>query len=80
MDGGTEMTKAPRIVSVEKIWDRAPHSAFTDLIRFGGRWWCTFRDPGLWVINCPTSLQMSQVLVEDGGVFPEGIGAALDLA
>ena len=34
---------SPEIVSVQKIWDRAPHNAFTDLIRFRGRWWCTFR-------------------------------------
>jgi len=34
----------PGIVSVRKIWDRGAHNAFTDLIRFGGRWWCTFRE------------------------------------
>ncbi len=34
----------PEIVSVEKIWDRGEHNAFTDLIRFDGRWWCTFRE------------------------------------
>lgn len=38
--GGSE----PRLVSVEQIWDQAPHSAFTDLIRYRGRWWCTFRE------------------------------------
>lgn len=27
-----------------RIWDSAPHSAFTDLIRFKGRWVCTFRE------------------------------------
>ncbi|MDW8222989.1 MAG: hypothetical protein RMJ82_08570, partial [Gemmatales bacterium] len=32
------------LVSVVKIWDRAPHNAFTDLIRFQGRWFCTFRE------------------------------------
>lgn len=34
----------PQIVSVQKIWDRGEHNAFTDLIRFGDRWWCTFRE------------------------------------
>ena len=34
----------PEIVSVRKIWDRAPHSAFTDLIRFRDHWWCAFRE------------------------------------
>ena len=32
------------VVSVEKIWDRAAHQAFTDLIRFEGRWFATFRE------------------------------------
>jgi hypothetical protein len=34
----------PRIVSVQKIWDRGPHNAFTDLIRWRGKWYCTFRE------------------------------------
>lgn len=34
----------PEIVSVKKIWDAAPHSAFTDLIRFNDRWFCAFRE------------------------------------
>lgn len=32
------------LVSAQKIWDRAPHSAFTDLARFKGRWFCVFRE------------------------------------
>lgn len=31
-------------ISVRKIWDQAPHNAFTDLIRFQGRWFCVFRE------------------------------------
>jgi len=31
-------------VDVQKIWDKAPHNAFTDLIRFQGRWFCVFRE------------------------------------
>jgi hypothetical protein len=27
-----------------KIWDQAPHNAFTDLARFKDRWWCVFRE------------------------------------
>lgn len=34
----------PSIDSVEKIWDRGEHNAFTDLVRFRERWWCTFRE------------------------------------
>jgi len=29
---------------VRKIWDKGGHNAFTDLVRFGDRWYCTFRE------------------------------------
>jgi hypothetical protein len=29
---------------VQRIWDAAPHNAFTDLIRYQDRWFCTFRE------------------------------------
>lgn len=29
---------------IVKIWDRAPHNAFTDLARFRGKFYCTFRE------------------------------------
>ena len=32
------------IVEVKKIWDHGKHNAFTDLIRWHDRWWCTFRE------------------------------------
>lgn len=32
------------LVEVRKIWDQAPHNAFTDLIRFKDAWWCVFRE------------------------------------
>lgn len=35
---------APTLQRAEKIWDAAPHNAFTDLIRHGGRFVCTFRE------------------------------------
>lgn len=31
-------------IPVRKIWDAAPHNAFTDLARFGEKWFCTFRE------------------------------------
>jgi hypothetical protein len=34
----------PALVEAKKIWDRAPHNAFTDLVRFGDRWFCVFRE------------------------------------
>ena len=32
------------IVSLDKVWDRAGHNAFTDLIRYRERWYMTFRE------------------------------------
>jgi hypothetical protein len=36
--------KSMELIEVRKIWDGAPHNAFTDLIRFEGRWYCAFRE------------------------------------
>ena len=33
-----------KLLDVRKIWEKAPHNAFTDLIRFKGEWFCTFRE------------------------------------
>ena len=33
-----------KIVDVQKIWDQAPHNAFTDLVHFAGRFFCVFRE------------------------------------
>jgi len=33
-----------KIIRVHKIWDQAPHNAFTDLIRHDGQWYCVFRE------------------------------------
>jgi hypothetical protein len=35
---------APELISVERIWDKAPHNAFTDLIRCNDQWVCAFRE------------------------------------
>lgn len=40
--GGVQ--KAAAEVRVQRIWDQAPHNAFTDLIRFRDRWFCVFRE------------------------------------
>src|SRR5947208_12843684 len=34
----------PEIVSVAKIWDAGAHNAFTDLIRWHDKWYCSFRE------------------------------------
>ncbi|QDT52507.1 hypothetical protein Pan44_05190 [Caulifigura coniformis] len=33
-----------RIVEVRRIWDAAPHNAFTDLVWRDGHWFCVFRE------------------------------------
>ena len=35
---------APTVVSVARIWDAGAHNAFTDLLRWRDRWYCTFRE------------------------------------
>lgn len=40
----SKATDAAEIVSVERIWSEAPHNGFTDLTRYGGRWYCAFRE------------------------------------
>ncbi len=38
---------APRLElvgEVTKVWDRGKHNAFTDLVRFKDRWYCSFRE------------------------------------
>lgn len=32
------------LISIERIWDRAPHNAFTDLVYFRNAFYCTFRE------------------------------------
>jgi len=32
------------VLEVRKIWDSAPHNAFTDLTRFNDQWFCVFRE------------------------------------
>ncbi len=36
--------KEPTLLNVRKIWDKAPHNGFTDLIRFQDQWFCIFRE------------------------------------
>jgi hypothetical protein len=41
---GALLAAEPRLVEVRKIWDAAPHSAFTDLVRYKGAFYCVFRE------------------------------------
>jgi hypothetical protein len=42
--GHRPIAPAPTLVTVAKIWDAGAHNAFTDLIRWHDRWYCTFRE------------------------------------
>ncbi len=33
-----------QLVDVQRIWDKAPHNAFTDLVWHRGAWFCVFRE------------------------------------
>lgn len=56
--------ETPKVVEVRKIWDGAPHSAFTDLARFQDKWYCTFREG---TGHIPGEDGMIRVLVSDDG-------------
>lgn len=43
-EGSPSAAPNVEILQVDKIWDRAKHNAFTDLIRFQGAWFCVFRE------------------------------------
>jgi hypothetical protein len=51
--------------TVKRIWDEAPHSAFTDLIRFRGRFYCTFREGAGHVPRGPGSDGRIRVIASD---------------
>jgi hypothetical protein len=40
----TATAQESRPIEVRKIWDQGNHNAFTDLVRFGDRWFCVFRE------------------------------------
>ncbi|MDB6027666.1 MAG: hypothetical protein JWM68_3889 [Verrucomicrobiales bacterium] len=40
----TNAADVPQLVSAKKIWNADKHNAFTDLIRFQDKWFCTFRE------------------------------------
>lgn len=41
---GQSLSGQKTILSIERIWDRAEHNAFTDLIEYNDRLFCTFRE------------------------------------
>jgi hypothetical protein len=41
---GLAQTPQPQLLEARKIWDAGGHNAFTDLVHFGGQWFCVFRE------------------------------------
>lgn len=39
-----EQLPAAELIDVRRIWDAAPHNAFTDLLWHEDAWWCVFRE------------------------------------
>lgn len=69
------------LLRVQKIWDQAPHNAFTDLIRFNNQWLCIFRegethvsfDGVLRIISSTDTQQWSPYsLINDGSDLRDG--------
>ena len=56
----------PEVVSVEKIWDRAPRNAVTDLVRWRDRWTCTFREADVHVGGDGRRRQVAALFAEEG--------------
>ncbi len=54
------------IVRVERVWDRAEHSAFTGLVHWQGELWCSFREGSGHV---PGHNGVARVLVERDGTW-----------
>ncbi|HVR75123.1 MAG TPA: hypothetical protein VMT52_12355, partial [Planctomycetota bacterium] len=44
LDAAAHDTGPPRILDVRRVWDSAPHNAFTDLARHHGAWHLVFRE------------------------------------
>lgn len=42
--GSAGAAESLQLIEVRKIWDQAPHNAFTDLVRFHDQWFCVFRE------------------------------------
>jgi len=53
--------------TVKKIWDKAPHNAFTDLIRFEGKFYCTFREANSHAIRTKDDFGKIRVLISKDG-------------
>jgi hypothetical protein len=55
------------LISVERIWERAPHNAFTDLVAFNGKLYCTFREGSGHVPGKEGTNGTIRIIVSDDG-------------
>lgn len=60
-----------KLVEVRKIWDRPPHNAFTDLIRFQDTWFVAFREAATHGYTPP--LGKIRVICSRDGKEPRGL-------
>ncbi len=44
LDATAQENTKPILIESKKIWDKAPHNAFTDLLRHNDQWYCVFRE------------------------------------
>ena len=66
----------PELLEVRRIWDEAPHNAFTDLVRFRDRWYCVFRE-GKAHVSPDGSLRV--IVSEDGETWESAALISSDL-
>lgn len=64
---GQETATQRTLLAVERIWERAPHNAFTDLIDFEGRLYCAFREGTGHVPGREGNNGTVRILVSDDG-------------
>lgn len=67
---------------VVKIWDAAPHNAFTDLVRFQGRLYCAFREAAVHVVDYDGKVRVLRsadgAAWESAGVLASKLGDVRD--
>lgn len=54
-------------ITATQIWDRGRHNAFTDLVRWQGRFYCTFREGGAHVPHSHAEDGKTRVIVSTDG-------------
>lgn len=62
-----EKSHGLELMSAEKIWDQAPHNAFTSLAYFKGKWYCGFREARGHGVSLDGSLRL--LSSEDGKMW-----------